>query len=52
MHIEPYLKDIQLNDRSTKLLEQFMRSFPRRDVDPKNGFSMNTINLVMKVIKY
>jgi len=28
-----------------------MRSFPRRDVDPKNGFSMNTINLVMKVIK-
>jgi integrase len=36
---------------TTVLLEQFMRSFPRRDVDPKNGFSKSTINQVMKVIK-
>jgi len=28
-----------------------MRSFPRRDTDPQNGYSMSTINLVMKVIK-
>lgn len=51
MHIEPFFKDMQLNDVTTHLLEQFMRSFPRRDVDPKNGYSMSTINLVMKVIK-
>ena len=51
MHIEPYFKDIQLNNVNTHLLEQFMRSLPRRDVDPKNGFSMSTINLIMKVIK-
>ena len=40
-----------LSDVTTLLLEQFMRSFPRRDTDPKNGYSMSTINLVMKVIK-
>ena len=49
-HIEPYFKDIQLNDVSTHLLEQYMRSLPRRDIDPKNGFSMSTINIIMKVI--
>jgi len=51
MHIEPFFKNIQLNDVTTHLLEQFMRSIPRRDVDPKNGYSMNTINLIIKVIK-
>jgi len=51
IHIEPFFKDKQLCDINTQLLEQFMRSFPRRDIDPKNGFSTSTINLVMKVIK-
>jgi integrase len=51
MHIEPFFKDTLLCDVSTLLLEQFMRSFPRRDADPQNGYSMSTINLVMKVIK-
>ncbi|MFP3089358.1 site-specific integrase [Treponema sp. TIM-1] len=51
LHIEPYFKDILLCDVTTVLLEQFMRSFPRRDIDPKNGFSKSTINQVMKVIK-
>jgi integrase len=51
LHIEPYFKNILLCDVTTVLLEQFMRSFPRRDIDPKNGFSKSTINQVMKVIK-
>jgi integrase len=50
-HIEPFFKDLLLGDLTTLALEQFMRSFPRRDVDPKNGYSMSTINLIMKVIK-
>ncbi|MDR1930422.1 MAG: site-specific integrase, partial [Treponema sp.] len=51
LHIEPFFNDILLADVTTLLLEQFMRSFPRRNTDPKNGYSMSTINLVMKVIK-
>ncbi|MDR2481396.1 MAG: tyrosine-type recombinase/integrase, partial [Spirochaetaceae bacterium] len=51
LHIEPFFKDTLLCDETTFLLEQFMRSFPRRDTDPQNGYSMSTINLVMKVIK-
>jgi len=50
-HIEPFFNDTLLCDVSTSMLEQFMRSFPRRDTDPQNGYSMSTINLVMKVIK-
>jgi integrase len=51
MHIEPYFKDTPLCDVTTMLLEDFMRSFPRRAVDPQNGYSASTINLIMKVIK-
>jgi integrase len=51
LHIEPYFKDLLLCDVTTVLLEQFMRSLPRRDVDPKNGYSKSTINQIMKVIK-
>jgi integrase len=51
LHIEPFFKDTLLCDITTLVLEQFMRSFPRRDADPQNGYSMSTINLVMKVIK-
>jgi len=51
IHIEPFFKDALLCDVNTLMLEQFMRSFPRRDTDPQNGFSMSTINLVMKLIK-
>jgi integrase len=51
MHIEPYFKDTLLCDITTKILEDFMRSFPRRAIDPQNGYSASTINLVMKVIK-
>jgi integrase len=51
LHIEPYFKDTLLCDVTTMLLEQFMRSLPRRDVDPKNGYSKSTINQIMKVIK-
>jgi integrase len=51
MHIEPFFKDTLLCDVNTFLLEQFMRSFPRREIDPLNGYSMSTINMVMKVIK-
>jgi integrase len=51
MHIEPYFKDTLLCDISTKSLEDFMRSFPRRAANPQNGYSASTINLVMKVIK-
>ena len=49
-HIAPYFKDTLLCDVTTLLLEQFMRSFPRRENDPKNGYSKSTINMVMKVI--
>jgi integrase len=51
LHIEPFFKDTLLCDVTTLSLEQFMRSFPRRDIDPQNGYSKSTINLVMKVIK-
>jgi integrase len=51
MHIEPYFKNTLLCDVSTKSLEDFMRSFPRRTTDPQNGYSASSINLVMKVIK-
>ncbi len=51
MHIEPFFKDTLLCDVNTFLLEQFMRSFLRREIDPKNGYSMSTINMIMKVIK-
>jgi integrase len=50
IHIEPFFKDMPLCDITTLLLEQFMRSFPRRDIDPKNGYSKSTINQIMKVI--
>jgi integrase len=49
--IEPYFKDTLLSDVSTKSLEQFMRSIPRRDVNPENGYARRTINVVMKLIK-
>lgn len=51
MHIKPFFKDTLLCDINTLMLEQFMRSIPRRDTDLQNGYSMSTINLVMKVIK-
>jgi integrase len=51
LHIAPYFKDTLLCDITTKSLEDFMRSFPRRDDDPKNGYSRRTINGIMKVIK-
>jgi integrase len=50
-HIEPYFKDILLADITTKALEQFMKSIPRRDDDPKNGYSRRTINIIIKLIK-
>ena len=50
-HIEPFFKTTPLCDVNTLMLEQFMRSFPRRESDPQNGYSMSTINLIMKVIK-
>jgi integrase len=51
LHIEPYFKDTLLCDITTKSLEGFMRSIPRRDDDPKNGYSRRSINGMMKVIK-
>jgi integrase len=51
LHIEPYFKDTLLCDITTKSLEDFMRSIPRRDDDPKNGYSRRSINGMMKVIK-
>jgi hypothetical protein len=51
IHIKPFFKDTLLCDINTLILEQFMRSIPRRDTDLLNGYSMSTINLVMKVIK-
>jgi hypothetical protein len=49
--IEPYFKDTLLCDVTTKSLEQFMKSIPRRDVDPENGYSRRTINIIIKLIK-
>jgi integrase len=51
MHIKPFFNDTLLSDITTLPLEQFMRSIPRRETDPLNGYSTSTINLVMKVIK-
>jgi integrase len=51
LHIEPYFKNTLLCDITTKSLEDFMRSIPRRDMDPKNGYARKTINFIMKVIK-
>ena len=51
LHIAPYFNDTLLCDISAKSLEDFMRSIPRRDDDPKNGYSRRTINGMMKVIK-
>jgi integrase len=50
-HIEPFFKDTLLCDITTKSLEDFMRSIPRRDLDPKNGYARKTINFIVKVIK-
>jgi hypothetical protein len=50
MQIEPFFKDTLFCDATALSLEQFMCSFPRRDTEPQNGYFMNTINLVMKVI--
>jgi hypothetical protein len=36
-HIEPFFKDTLLSDITTKSLEDFIRSIPRRDNDPENG---------------
>jgi len=49
LHIEPYFKDTLLCDITTRSLEEFMRSIPRRDDDPKNGYSRRSINGMMKV---
>jgi len=49
--IEPYFKDTLLSDITTNTLEQFMKSIPRRDVDPENGYARRTINIAMKLIK-
>jgi integrase len=49
--IRPYFKDTLLCDVTTNDLEQFMKSIPRRDVDPKNGYARRTINVIMKLIK-
>jgi site-specific recombinase XerD len=51
MHIAPYFKDMSLADVTTLSLENFMRSIPRRDDDPENGYSRRTINIMMKTIK-
>jgi hypothetical protein len=51
LHIEPYFKDTLLCDITTKSLEDFMMSIPRRDIDPQNGYARKTINFIMKVIK-
>jgi integrase len=51
LHIEPHFADTLLCDVTTLSLETFMRSFPRRDVDPSNGYARRTINLIMKTIK-
>jgi integrase len=50
-HIEPYFKTILLCDVTTNSLEQFMRSIPRRDADPQNGYARRTINVIMKTMK-
>ena len=50
-HIKPYFKDTLFCDVTTKSLEDFMRSIPRRDDDAKNGYSRSFINGMMKVIK-
>jgi integrase len=50
-HIEPCFKDTLLCDVTTKSLEEFMKSIPRRDVDPENGYARRTINIIMKLIK-
>ncbi|MCL2763360.1 MAG: site-specific integrase [Treponema sp.] len=49
--IEPYFKNTLLSDITANNLEQFMKSIPRRDVDPENGYARRTINIVMKLIK-
>ena len=51
LHIEPYFKDMLLCDVTAKSLDDFMQSIPRRDDDPKNGYSRRSINGMMKVIK-
>jgi integrase len=51
LHIEPYFKDTLLCDITTQALEDFMRSIPRRDTDPKNGYARKTINFIIKIIK-
>jgi integrase len=50
-HIEPYFKDILLCDITTNDLEKYMKSIPRRDVDPENGYARRTINIIIKLIK-
>jgi integrase len=50
-HIAPYFKDTLLCDVTVQSLEDFMRSIPRRDTDPKNGYARKTINFIMKIIK-
>jgi integrase len=49
--IEPFFQDTLLCDVTTKSLEEFMRSIPRRDVDPKNGYARRTVNIIIKLIK-
>jgi integrase len=49
--IEPFFKDTLLSDVTAKSLEEFMRSIPRRDADPENGYARRTINTVIKLVK-
>jgi integrase len=51
LFIEPYFKDALLCDVTTQSLEDFMRSIPRRDMDPKTGYARKTINFIIKIIK-
>jgi integrase len=50
-HIEPFFKDALLCDVTTKSLEDFMKSIPRRDIDPENGYARRTINIMIKLVK-
>jgi integrase len=51
LHIEPFFKDTMLYDVTTQSLENFIKSIPRRDIDPENGYARRTINIIIKLIK-
>jgi integrase len=50
-HIEPFFKNTLLSDFTARSLEDFMKSIPRRDNDPENGYARRTINVMIKLIK-